>query len=367
MKIRKPSLSPAILPSTNIPADVRRFDLPYLPEHRGQLEDAAFTHLLQGDNVEKLVAGENKDIGERNGENMVLSKAHKENEGELLFAADIVSNDEDADMLLTGDGFPDESSLVFPSFLRGNHSNKAFKDSQLVDGGSHDQACSRHYAPHGHSYSINSHDMLFCTENTGVFSDEAEMMQSDNKSAGGIPIALPLRQKKRTLSDAFSNVGTSHFVDDGLSVDDFIGIVDAAFRYTICDKPNKLRAGTKIHGNTMKNKLQSIYPTVWSPGYAQAVATRAALVPTLASSFSKFVSNARTDECKTKFGKPGGGQKAVETISTFLLETTQRGLHDPKAACKLKPLRRSSEKSIAIHEFDSAFDDCEFLEATQKE
>jgi hypothetical protein len=220
---------------------------------------------------------------------------------------------------------------MFPSFLREKHNNDAFK-------GSHDQA----NTPHEHIDSINSHDMLFCTENPIVFSDDADMIQNDNKNVDTDQVVLPLRQKKRTLSGDFSNVETSHFINDELNIDDFIGIVDVAFRYAICDKPNKLRVGTKIDGNTMINKLQSIHPSVWSPGYSQAVATRASLVPTLASSFSKFVSNARTVECKTKFGKFSEGQKAVETISKFLLETTQRGLHDPKAACKLKPLLRKS-------------------------
>ncbi len=255
---------------------------------------------------------ENKGIGERKDDR---SKAHKDNQGKLLF-------DEDTDMILTGDDLQDEPSCL---------------------------------------YSINSHDMLSCTEKK--VSDMADMIQSDKKNAGSGQVAFPPRQKKRTLSGSFSNVETSHFIDDGLSVDDFIGIVDAAFRFAICDKPNKLHTGIKIHGNTMKNKLQTINPTVWSPGYAQAVATRAALVPTLACSFSKFVSNVRTVESETKSDKISGGQKTVETISELLLETTQRGLHDPKAACKLKPLRR---KSVTITTFDSTFDDCEFLEATKR-
>lgn len=274
------------------------------------------------------------------GKNMIIGKRKDDfnnvkNERNMSFASDIVTNDEDADMLLTSNHFPNESpGLMFPNFREETHSNEAFKGSQLVYDGSHGQACSNHHTPLGHIYSINSHDMLFCTENTNVISDQADMIQSDKKNVDSVQVALPPPLKKRTLNVAFSDVvSTSHFIDDDSSLDDFIGIVDAAFRYAICDNPNKLRAGIKIHGNTMKTKLQSINPTMWSPGYAQAVATRAALIPTLACSFSKFMSNT------------GGGQKTVETISTFLLETTQRGLQNPKAACKLKPLSRNPSQS----------------------
>ena len=365
-KSRKLSPSFTTILPPNIPDNVRRFGLPCLDEHGCQLKVAAFADAL-GDNVETLMAEGNKSVREREDDGTMLSNAYDENESEMLFTAESETNDEDTDMLLTSDDVPETFSSVFPSVLTENHSDRAFEGSQLVYNISHDQVYDRRSTPHRHTHSINSHDMLFDAENTSAFfSDEADMIRSDNRSAGNVQVVLPPQQKKRTLSVAFSNVGTSHSLDDGFSVDDFISIVDAAFRYAICDKPNNLRAGIKIRGNTMKSKLHNINPAVWSPGYAQAVATRASLIPTLASSFSKFVSNVRTAEYKTKFEKINGGQKAVETMSAFLLEMAQRDLQDHKAARKLKPLRRSSEKSVTITTLDSAFDDHEFLESNKE-
>jgi len=356
-KIRKLSPSFTNLPSMNFPANIRHLGLVCLPERGGQLEGDSLINLQQGDDAEMLMTEENKSFGERDNDTMAQSDVYEEIEGEMLLAVESEMNDgEHADMLLTGN-VSNDSSLAFPCPLREHRNTEAFEDSQLVCSGSYGQVCSLYHTPNEYAHSINSHDMLFCAKNTSVFSDDADTIRIESKLPGSVQVALPLRQKKRTFSNVLGVVDTSHFNDDELSVEDFIGIVDAAFRFAICDKPSKLRAGIKIHGNTMKRKLQRISPTVWSPGYAQAVATRAALAPTLANSFSKFASNVRSSECKMKFEKISGGQKVVETMSTVLLETIQRGLYDPKAACKLKPL---SEKSVTS---DSTFEGYEFLEA----
>lgn len=148
----------------------------------------------------------------------------------------------------------------------------------------------------------------------------ADLHSHDHKQS-----ALPVRTQKRTTSNAFNDTNGSPNDNAFKATDLLSNLVIVAVRVAICGKPGRPGIGIKVISDTMPRKLQQIAPALWTPRYHQAVATRAALIPTICHAlFESFHKNSVSAELKESFGKIGDGQEKV------LWEMVRRGLDREK-------------------------------------
>lgn len=136
---------------------------------------------------------------------------------------------------------------------------------------------------------------------------------------------IPICSKKRSTSTAFTDLGGPTDDDASRFHDLTTTLVRAALKVAICGNPGRLMRAKSLLSDRMARKLQHIAPVVWTPKYQEAVATRAALMPTIGHAFFKsFRKNAMSAELKESFKKLG------DRHQTALWEMVKRGLAEEK-------------------------------------
>lgn len=158
---------------------------------------------------------------------------------------------------------------------------------------------------------------------------ERTFFEHDMQSTGQHPQdhqqnTLPIRTKKRTMSSAFSDINGSPNDEVSNSLD-LPNLLIAAIKVAMCGKLGRPGVGIKVTSNTMLKKLQHIAPAVWTPRYQEAIATRAALIPTIGHAlFKSLQKNAVSADLKEAFGKIGDCHEKA------LWEVVKRGLDGEK-------------------------------------
>ena len=129
-----------------------------------------------------------------------------------------------------------------------------------------------------------------------------------------------LPRKKRTLSKA-SKGDVSVDNAGSLSQTLLANLGVAALKVAILRKPGQFHHGIKLATITMPKKLEEIAPVIWMPGFQDASASRAALMPTIDHAlFKSFRSYARSDKLKQAYEGITGNQEIA------LWDTVRRGL-----------------------------------------
>jgi hypothetical protein len=159
-------------------------------------------------------------------------------------------------------------------------------------------------------------------------------------------------------------------------------LVDGALRNLICPKPIGTAPGMKTDTSTMQTRLTDLAPSTFSPGYAEAVAARAPLVPTIARFLTSFLQRARNSTVTTKkdeLVRHSSDMQLTENVEESAQEqdeegtlkevlksqiwmTMTNGLRDPEPARRLKPLdhfaRPDSTDPNCLHDTENTTDGC---------
>jgi hypothetical protein len=166
-------------------------------------------------------------------------------------------------------------------------------------------------------------------------------------------------------------------------------LTDAAIRNLICRKPIRTAPGIRTDTSKLEARLSDIAPLTFSPGYAENVAARATLVPTIARFLTSFLQKARStlvtakkDVLIREFSNVQRAHhldgpelqcdeetKLKEAVKTCLWKTMANGLQNPESARRLKPLlatdRVRQDEMLDTENNDG--DLCEFPDALHHE
>lgn len=170
-----------------------------------------------------------------------------------------------------------------------------------------------------------------------------------------------------------------------LHISSMNSLVDGALRNLICSKPVRTAPGIRTDTTDLAARLIDIAPSIFSPGYTEAVAARAPLVPTVARFLTSFLLRARSCSATTKkdemmkrlsnmrraesLDSPSQDQdeemRLKETVKTHLWMTMTNGLRDPEPARRLKPLKpfaksETVHSDVLRHADDIAAKECSF-------
>jgi len=127
-------------------------------------------------------------------------------------------------------------------------------------------------------------------------------------------------------------------------------LIDAAVRMSITDSPRRIDKAVKVSRQESFVRFVDIAPSLWSPGYSPAVASRAVFLPTishaLASVGARRCQNASLASKIAELGRQSRVSdsdrqctKGLEqSLSTAWWRLLQRGCYNPDAAAYLKPL-----------------------------
>lgn len=136
-------------------------------------------------------------------------------------------------------------------------------------------------------------------------------------------------------------------------------LIDGALRTFICTKPIATAPGLRAETSTLEARLSDIAPSVFTPGYATAVAARTPLVPTVARLLTSFMQKSRSSVVTTKKAKliqqfsslvPAENleqadqsldevMKLKEVVKRDLWMTMTNKLRRPESARRLRPLQ----------------------------
>ncbi len=143
-----------------------------------------------------------------------------------------------------------------------------------------------------------------------------------------------------------------------LEVPSMNGLMDGVLRNIICAKPIRMASGIRMETSTLKARLADIAPSTFSPGYTEAAAARAPLVPTIARFLTSFLRKTRrssvatrNDELQSEKYSEGSDQsrdeetKLKEMVKKNLWMTMTNKLRNPEPARRLKPLQSFAKSS----------------------
>jgi hypothetical protein len=150
-------------------------------------------------------------------------------------------------------------------------------------------------------------------------------------------------------------------------------LLDSAFRNLICPRPMRTAPGIKLEKCSLGARLTDLAPSIFSPGYKEAIAARMSLVPTVARFLTSFLQKSRNPSASEKKDGLIGQYSAMtwgeshevvdqsrneetklkEVVQTHLWMTMSNGLRDSKPARRLKPLQAFS--SPALVKSDGSF------------
>jgi hypothetical protein len=154
-------------------------------------------------------------------------------------------------------------------------------------------------------------------------------------------------------------------------------LLDRAFRSSICPRPLQMAAGIKQEKCSLRARLIDIAPSIFSPGYNEAVAVRARLVPTVARFLTSFLQKSRSPSVSGKkddlirqcSGMTSAENDEVvdqsrneetrlkEMVKTHLWMTMTNSLRDSKPARRLKPLQAFSKPTFGKSDGSLGTDD----------
>jgi hypothetical protein len=143
-------------------------------------------------------------------------------------------------------------------------------------------------------------------------------------------------------------------------------LLDGAFRNLICARPVRMMPGIRLETSSLGARLTDLVPSIFSPGYNEAVAARAALVPTVARFLTSFLQKSRSPSINVKKAeliRQFSGIKSAdndeeadqsqneetrlkEVVKTHLWMTMTNGLRDSEPARRLKPLQAFSRPTL---------------------
>jgi hypothetical protein len=155
-----------------------------------------------------------------------------------------------------------------------------------------------------------------------------------------------------------ASLGKACDSNPSLHIPSMLVLTDAALRNLICRKPIRTAPGIRTDTSKLEARLSDIAPLTFSPGYAEDVAARATLVPTIARFLASFLQKARSAPVTAKkdvlIGEFSNVQRAdhldgpelqrdeetklKEAVKTCLWKTMANGLQNPEPARRLKPL-----------------------------
>lgn len=158
-------------------------------------------------------------------------------------------------------------------------------------------------------------------------------------------------------------------------------LIDAAIRCAISDSPTRLAKGIAVNRKDSFQSLSGIAPALWSPGYLPAVAERAVFVPTISHALAAICSGpAKAGPLQSMTDKPANQtseqslaintsqlkarsctREMYDVWSSRVWQALGRGLYDPEAARRLKPLALHNG-----HLTGEPADDEELLDASQQ-
>jgi len=171
--------------------------------------------------------------------------------------------------------------------------------------------------------------------------------------------SIALRSEKAPASSPSSSSSDSHHASMNM-------LLDRAFRSLICPRPMRTAAGIKLEKCSLGARLTDLAPSIFSPGYNEAVAARMALVPTLARFLTSFLQKSTSPSASEKKDRlirqclgmtsaesdqvvdPSRNEetKLKEVVQTHLWMTMTNGLRDSKPARRLKPLQPFSKPTL---------------------
>jgi hypothetical protein len=143
-------------------------------------------------------------------------------------------------------------------------------------------------------------------------------------------------------------------------------LLDSAFRNLICPRPMRTAPGIKPEKCSLEARLTDVAPSIFSPGYKEAIAARMTLVPAVARFLTSFLQKSRNPSASEKknrlIGQYSGmtwaeshevvdqsrneETKLKEVVQTHLWMTMSNGLRDSKPARRLKPLQAFSSPAL---------------------
>lgn len=149
--------------------------------------------------------------------------------------------------------------------------------------------------------------------------------------------------------------------NSAFSIPSIISLTDAALRNLVCQKPIRTAPGVKTDVPAFEATLTDIAPSTFCPGYGEAVAARAPLVPTIARFLTSFMQKSNSESVSTKRGallrEPAMKQSACklegaqgqdqetelkDVVKLHLWMTMTKGLRNQEPARRLKPLQLST-------------------------
>ena len=177
--------------------------------------------------------------------------------------------------------------------------------------------------------------------------------------------------EEETKSIVFSSQGSTFLQSQGsppetaseplssLTISSMKALLDGAFRSLICPKPIRTAPGIRIETSKLEARLTDIAPSTFTPGYMEAVAARAPLVPTIARFLTSFLQKSRSSSVTTNKDQlieqyseiqctenldgmdhnRVGETKLKEVVKMHLWMAMTNGLRNAEPACRLKPLR----------------------------
>lgn len=144
---------------------------------------------------------------------------------------------------------------------------------------------------------------------------------------------------------------------------EILQLLDAALRLSICDSPRRLSNLIEVTATESFQRLAELAPTLFSPGYMEAVASRAPFLPTLSHALSSVgMHHARNADLRVKCAelarrasmsdgdveknKPSGPSAAAQgPFSTRLWQLMQVHFCGAAASKQLRPLHIGVESA----------------------
>lgn len=214
----------------------------------------------------------------------------------------------------------------------------------------------------------------------GPESDADDMAQPHGRSTGMPDVAVESKDEHvdglfdgalRTLTKLSKDVssiiksldwGTSAqqpFSTEHHHFEYLLTLVDAALRNLICQKPIRIAAGIQSDIDADHPRLVDICPSLFSPGYSNAISERVRLLPVIARSLSLVANGddaahhtqnlqaivAKSCLATTLVDSVAGNTTIISlndynrAIQCRLWTTMAQGLRDPEPARRLKPLK----------------------------
>lgn len=175
------------------------------------------------------------------------------------------------------------------------------------------------------------------------------------------PDAADKPAKLRKRPPSMTEQGLEPEAGEETQAECLLQLVDAAVRLAITEAPRRLGNGMRVNDVGSFKRLESVAPSLWSPGYLEAISSRAVFLPTISHAFSNVAcTHAKSASLRPKLARLDGAQSAQNGMSIRLWRLLQSGLYKEEAARSLSPLFGAGIAPLATGE-DGTFD---FLDTT---